>query len=188
MLAAPAFFASGAKLYFLGLCGSLGSQSSNRLLLEVAQALVPSECRLDIESSIGEFPHFNPDLEVSDYQVVTSFVARVRESAGVVVSSPVYAGGYPGVLKNALDWLVGSDRFVEKPFMTLSASGRIPEAEETLVRVLETMSGRHASDASIVVPILGQSLNLDDVLKSVTHSRLIGESLERFASYIGERS
>jgi len=170
------------KMYILGLCGSLRSQSSNRLLLDAAKALAPGEYRLEIEGAIGKLPLFNPDFEASDHRVVTDFVARVRESAGVVVSSPVYAGGYPGALKNALDWLVGSDGFVEKPFMTLSASGRVPEAEATLVTVLETMSGRHASGASVVVPILGQSLSLDDVLKSEDQSTLISKSLVGFHS------
>jgi len=170
-------------MYFIGLCGSLRAHSSNRLLLDAAKALAPSGCRVEIEDAISQLPHFNPDLEPSDFSVVTDFIGRIRDSAGLIVSSPVYAGGYPGALKNALDWLVGSDGCVEKPFMMLSGSGRVPEAENTLVRVLETMSGKHAADASVVVPILGASLTLDDLLNSPDQSGVIRESLERFAKH-----
>ncbi|MGH8264427.1 MAG: NADPH-dependent FMN reductase, partial [Steroidobacteraceae bacterium] len=59
------------------------------------------------------------------------------------MSTPEYARGYPGALKNALDWLVNTDAFVNKPFMLLNASSRSTVAQETLVTVLQTMSGIH---------------------------------------------
>jgi chromate reductase, NAD(P)H dehydrogenase (quinone) len=34
--------------------------------------------------------------------------AAVAHADAVLVSTPEYAGGMPGALKNALDWLVGS--------------------------------------------------------------------------------
>ena len=36
----------------------------------------------------------------------------MRDSDGIIVSTPEYARGDPGAFKNALDWLVPTDAFV----------------------------------------------------------------------------
>ncbi len=128
---------------FLGLNGSLRSDSTNRRLLRAAIELCPSGCRLEIFDNLGELPHFNPDREIESSAELSQFVQDVKACDGVIVSAPVYARGYPGTLKKGLDWLVGVDSFIDKPFMMLSASNRMPEIELTLVTVLETMSGFH---------------------------------------------
>ena len=47
--------------------------------------------------------------------------------AGIVlIATPEYAGGMPGSLKNALDWLVGSGELYEKSVVVVSAA---PHAE-----------------------------------------------------------
>ena len=55
---------------------------------------------------IGELPLYNADLEK---EVVPSVVAELREavrrSEGLLVATPEYNHGVPGVLKNAIDWL-----------------------------------------------------------------------------------
>ena len=47
---------------------------------------------------------------------------RATSSNGRLLAAAVElaAGGYPGVLKNALDWLVGTDAFVDKLFFCCS--------------------------------------------------------------------
>ena len=41
-----------------------------------------------------------------------AFRAALKSANAVLLSSPEYAHGVPGVLKNALDWLVGSGELV----------------------------------------------------------------------------
>jgi len=95
----------------LAIPGSLGSQSSNRVLLEALQKLAPGNTEIAIFDGISELPYFNPDFDREGTEAPSS-VARLRaqiaEATGLIISTPEYAHGIPGVLKNALDWLVSS--------------------------------------------------------------------------------
>ncbi len=55
---------------------------------------------------LGDLPHFNPDLEPIEPPSVTDLRSQIAWSDGLIISSPEYAHGIPGVIKNALDWLV----------------------------------------------------------------------------------
>ena len=102
----------------LAIPGSLGSQSSNRVLLEALQRLAPENTEIAIFDGISELPYFNPDLDREGTEAPLS-VARLRaqiaEAMGLIISTPEYAHGISGVLKNALDWLVSNPPIVGKP-------------------------------------------------------------------------
>jgi chromate reductase len=170
----------------IGISGSLRTASTNTRLLHAARFLLPENVVLTIENVLSELPQFNPDVAIDSHDELDGFVKRVRESEGVILSSPVYAGGYPGALKNALDWLVGTDAFVEKPFMMLSTSNRVPGVEQTLVTVLETMSGVHVQSASTTIPLLGTSMDVTDIVEDNDLSASIRMSLENFVGAIPE--
>lgn len=93
-----------APYRLLGISGSLRARAFSTAVLEaLAEASVP---RATYEyADIGAIPHFNQDLYVDP---LPPSVARLREqiagSDGLVISSPEYNHGVPGVLKNALDW------------------------------------------------------------------------------------
>jgi len=77
--------------------------------------------------SIGDIPHFNPDLERDDRPppaAVSTLRAQIGSADGVLIASPEYAHSLPGVLKNALDWIVGSGELYDKPVAILCASPR----------------------------------------------------------------
>ena len=81
----------------------------------------------------------------------------------ILISSPEYAHGVPGVLKNALDWIVGSDEWVGKPVGLINASARATHAWTSLVETLTVMSARAVPDASITIPLHGSSLNATNI-------------------------
>ncbi|MCH9652180.1 MAG: NAD(P)H-dependent oxidoreductase [Deltaproteobacteria bacterium] len=172
---------------FLGLNGSLRADSTNRQLLLAAIAMCPPGHEIEVFENLGGLPHFNPDDSIDSSAELARFVREVRSSDGIIISSPVYARGYPGTLKNALDWLVGVDAFVDKPFMMLSASNRMPEIELTLVTVLETMSGFHVDKASIAVPLLGTRLSADEITANSEWATSIRGALQRFAETVSAR-
>lgn len=172
----------------LGLSGSLRADSTNTRLLQAAASLCPAQMDFHVEDVLGELPHFSPDLSIESDPQLLEFVQRVRESDGIMISSPVYAGGYPGTLKNALDWLVGTDAFVEKPFMMLSASNRVPAVQASLVTVLETMSGIHLEKASALVPLLGTSMSTQEIAVNREFAGLIQSAIRTFTDQIAQRT
>ncbi len=85
------------------ICGSLRKASYNRIIAETLPKLDDSVQFLQIE--IGELPLFNEDLEVDgDPTTVTQFKQAIKQVDGLIIVSPEYNSGVPGVLKNAIDW------------------------------------------------------------------------------------
>lgn len=108
----------------LGICGSLRAASLNRAALALAAANLPDGTRMSM-ADIGTLPLFNGDVLAAGMPAsVTALRDAIRAADGVVIASPEYNFGVPGVLKNALDWASrGSDQpFAFKPVAILSAS------------------------------------------------------------------
>lgn len=149
---------------FLSISGSLRATSSNTNLLRALADLAPKDIFIEPYLGLGDLPHFNPDLDGEDIGVVTDWRKRLNLADGVLISSPEYAHGVPGVLKNALDWVVGSGELVEKPVALFNASPRAIHAQASLVEILTTMSAKLVMEASIAVPLLGRASNPADIL------------------------
>jgi NAD(P)H-dependent FMN reductase len=90
----------------VGIAGSLRAGSFNRALLRAASEVMPEGARLTI-LSIDSVPLYNGDVETSDGvpAAVTALKDGVAQAAGLVLVTPEYNGGIPGVLKNAIDWM-----------------------------------------------------------------------------------
>ncbi len=144
------------KVSILAISGSLRHASSNSTLIRAVAALSPA---VEIFDGIGELPHFNPDLEAEPPRSVLDLRERVAAAKAIVISSPEYAHGVPGTLKNALDWLVGSVAIVDKPVALLNAAPRATHAQASLTEILTTMSARVIPEASIAVAIQGANLD-----------------------------
>ncbi|MFS0892365.1 NADPH-dependent FMN reductase [Peribacillus frigoritolerans] len=85
------------------ICGSLRKESYNRIIAEALPELDDSIEFRWIE--LKDLPLFNEDLEVGgDPETITTFKISIQEVDGIIIVSPEYNSGIPGVLKNALDW------------------------------------------------------------------------------------
>ena len=103
------------NLTILAISGSLRARSTNTELLLALSALAPEGVSIDLYDALDRLPHFNPDLEHTEPAPVMDLKRRLGRSDGLIISSPEYARGVPGSLKNALDWLVSGSEFVDKP-------------------------------------------------------------------------
>ncbi|WP_030376648.1 NADPH-dependent FMN reductase [Streptomyces rimosus] len=134
----------------LALNGSLRARSSNGAVLRSALALTDAASTV---ADLAALPHFNPDLDGADDAPpapVAALRRAVAEADAVLVVSPEYAHGVPGVLKNALDWLVSSAEFLDKPTAVLTASPSptgAAYAHEQLRETLRMMSADVLPDA-----------------------------------------
>lgn len=92
-------------LHLVGLCGSLRKASLNRALLAAAAELLPGGVTLEVVE-IGDFPLYNEDVERAAYPPAVSRVrAQIAAADALLIATPEYNYGIPGVLKNAIDWI-----------------------------------------------------------------------------------
>src|SRR5690349_12452736 len=84
--------------------GSLRRGSFNRALLEAARQLAPRRMTIS-PIEIGDLPFYNADVEAEgDPAAVVEFKAAIRAADGVLIATPEYNDGIPGVLTTAIDW------------------------------------------------------------------------------------
>ena len=138
----------------LTLCGSLQQHSANDAVLEVARTRLGARGDiLDDYRTLGDLPAFNADLVDAPGPVVDDWRQRVAVADAVLIAAPEYAGGVAGVVKNALDWLVGSGGLYRKPVAVLSAAttGGI-EARRTTVQTLSWQGAYIVGQLGIAAP------------------------------------
>jgi chromate reductase, NAD(P)H dehydrogenase (quinone) len=163
----------------LALCGSLRAASLNAMLLRVMQQIAPADIHIDIHD-IAQLPLFNPDLEAADPPVVRQLRECLIQADGVIIASPEYAHGISGVLKNALDWMVGNESFVNKPVMLVNASPRATHAQLALREVLRTMSALVIEEACVALPLLGSALSEAELAQHSEHVLQLQYALRGF--------
>jgi len=152
----------------LAISGSLRASSVNTEMLRACALLAPPSVHVTIFEGLGSLPHFNPDLDEEGVELpasVEEFRRQVGHADAILISSPEYAHGVPGSLKNALDWLVSASELLYKPVGLLNASPRSTYARASLRETLATMS------TLLVPPAL---LDLPLVRSMVTAERIAG--------------
>ena len=173
----------------LAISGSLRAASHNTAVLAAANRLAPASVTIDLFDGLGKLPFFNSDLETPEHlpAEVAAFRHAVGTADGILISSPEYARGVSGVMKNALDWLVGSAEFPGKPVAFINTSPRATHALAALTLTLETMSANLIRDASITLPLLGTVNDAESIAANPELAQPLRSALERFAEAIAAR-
>ena len=178
----------------LAFSGSLRAVSSNTELLKAAALVAPESIRVSLYEGLSALPPFNPDLDGESAvppAPVADLRARVAQADALLLSSPEYAHGVPGALKNALDWLVSSPAIVDKPVGLLNASPRSRHAQESLAETLRTMAATVVPEASLEFALTGRrsaaaEIAADGVLRDRLRSALyaLSEAVESDGGHI----
>ena len=167
----------------LAVSGSLRTASSNTALLRAAARLAPEGVEVILYEGLASLPHFNPDLDDLDAgtapPAVMDFRSRLDASDGVLISSPEYAHGVPGALKNAIDWVVSSGEIYEKPVALLNASMAATHAYASLAETLTTADANLIEEASVRV---GLPTNRMDEAGILADPKISGELREAVAA------
>lgn len=91
-------------LEIVGFAGSLRTGSFNRGLIQAAIESAPDGMRIT-PFDLSEVPLYNFDVEqAGDPATVTEFKLAIQRADALLIATPEYQHGIPGVLKNALDW------------------------------------------------------------------------------------
>ncbi|GAC87251.1 chromate reductase [Gluconobacter thailandicus F149-1 = NBRC 100600] len=112
-------------LHFITLLGSLRKASFNAAVARTLPELAPEGISITPLGSIGDFPHYNADVQDTGFPApVLAMAEQIRAADGVIIVTPEYNYSIPGVLKNAIDWLsrVTPQPFSGKPVAIQTAS------------------------------------------------------------------
>jgi chromate reductase, NAD(P)H dehydrogenase (quinone) len=146
----------------VGINGSLRQSSSNGALLRAALRVAPDGVEVAIYEGLSDLPHFNPDLDLEGMAsppAVAELRRMLMDADAVLISSPEYAHGVPGALKNMLDWLVSAGELVGKPVALWNASpAGGAYAQASLLETLRTMNWNIVEDASLTEPFLTRKI------------------------------
>ena len=162
----------------LAISGSLRAGSSNATLLQAAARLVADRADVTFYTALADLPAFNPDADGdSEHPAVAVWRAALRAAEGVIISSPEYAHGVPGALKNALDWVVGSGELMAKPIALLNASSLSHYAHPQLAETLRVMSALLVPGASVTVDIPRRGADVATLVAEAAGDAVGGEHL-----------
>lgn len=173
----------------LGLSGSLRKASFNRSLLRAATGLMPDGVTLEV-GSIDDVPLYNGDDEAREGlpPAVRQLQARLGAADGLLLVTPEYNNGVPGVFKNAIDWMSRGDGlklFAGKPVAVLGASpgpfGTILSQSHWLP-VLRTLRTRPWVEGRLMVSRAGSVFDAEGNLTDDSTREKLKEFLEGFAA------
>ncbi|BAU28539.1 NAD(P)H-dependent FMN reductase [Aneurinibacillus soli] len=157
------------KIKILAISGSLRSNSSNTALVRAIANLSPKNIDFTIYNGLGDLPHFNPDIDIDDHEppAVKDLRTQLKEADGVLICTPEYGNGVPGVLKNALDWIVSSGEFMNKPTAVISASPSPmggDKAHASLLLTLKMIDATIVEGGTMMIPHIGLKLNKEGII------------------------
>lgn len=166
----------------VGIAGSLRHHSFNLGLLRAAEILMPVGTSLDVRTVAG-IPLYNADDEAA-LGLPPSVVAlkdAIAGADGLILATPEYNNGIPGVFKNTIDWLsrpaddIGRV-FGNRPVALIGASpgnfGTVL-AQDAWLSVLRTLGTRPWFGGRLLAPRAGGLFDGDgQLIDAATRDRL----------------
>jgi len=148
--------------HLLTVAGSLRAGSSNATLLAAVAHVAPADLTVAQYRGLASLPAFNPDREEAAARLpsaVRRWRATLAAADMLLISTPEYAHGIPGALKNALDWVVGSGELVGKAVGVINPSAASRFAFPQLIEVLTVMSANVVPAATVVLDVPRRGLD-----------------------------
>lgn len=175
----------------VAIVGSLRKDSINRKTLNALLSLASDTVRLS-EAAIGEVPLYNADLEEPDS--VQHLKKQIEEADGLILITPEYNYGIPGVLKNAIDWVSRPSYqsvLANKPVAILGASPGLigtARAQGQLKQVLLGMISDVFPYPEICIGSFGAKVNAAGELSDETTRQHLEKFLGAFSEWAKARS
>ena len=180
----------------LGISGSLRAGSFNTTLLRAAQQAAGEGIEFE-PATLHGIPLYDGDDEAANGipAAVSALKEKIAASDGVLLATPEYNNGIPGVFKNGIDWLSrpASDIprvFGGKPFALIGASpggfGTILSQNHWLP-VLKTLGVELWAGSRLYLSRAGQAFDTNGGLADERTRAQLVEFVQGFARFAGER-
>ncbi|MDR6428928.1 chromate reductase [Variovorax beijingensis] len=157
----------------LGISGSIRRDSHCTAVLRSLQPLLPASAAIEL-FALNDIPLYNADLDGdAPPPAVARLKAAIAEADGVVLCSPEYNYGMPGVLKNAIDWASRpgfASPLKGKPVLIATASPGTAGGVRAQAQI------RDALAATLARPVVRQHVAIANVATRIHDGRLDDES------------
>jgi chromate reductase len=161
----------------LGVSGSLRRESYSTAILRELQSELDGGLHLHVV--VPRLPLYDQDEEDGEaLAAVTAFREAVGAADGLVICTPEYNHGVPGVLKNALDWLSrpsAQSVLRDKPVLIISNSPGFTGGVRAQAQLNETFLATH----SLILP--GRQIVIGGIANKMQDGRFIDRSNLSFA-------
>ncbi|GAA5004509.1 NAD(P)H-dependent oxidoreductase [Pseudoluteimonas lycopersici] len=180
----------------LGISGSLRAGSFNTALLRAAQQVAGDGFELEMATLHG-IPLYDGDVEATNGipEAASALKDKIAASDGVLLVTPEYNNGVPGVFKNGIDWLSRPAGdiprlFGGKPFALIGASpggfGTILSQNHWLP-VLKTLGVDLWAGSRLYVSRAGQAFDANGELVDDKVRAQLAEFVRGFAAFAGDK-
>jgi len=177
----------------LGISGSLRRNSFNTALLNASTALMPEGSALDIATLHG-IPLYDGDLESEQGipDAVQALKQRVLSCDGLILATPEYNNGIPGVFKNAIDWLSRPGSDIGKVFggRAVAVVGASPGgfgtilAQQAWLPVLRSLGVRPWFGPKLMLSRAGSAFSAEGGLQDEATRERLREFLDGFVRFV----
>jgi NAD(P)H-dependent FMN reductase len=177
----------------LGISGSLRARSYNTALLRAAQSLAPPGSTLEVATPHG-IPLYDGDVEAGDGipQAVDQLKSRITASQGLLLVTPEYNNGIPGVFKNVIDWLSRPPADIPRVFggRPVAVIGASPGGFGTILSqnawlpVLRTLGTRYWSGGRLLVSRAQSVFNDSGEIVDERVRELLRQFIEGFVLFV----
>ncbi|MCF3973234.1 NADPH-dependent FMN reductase [Paracoccus salsus] len=173
----------------LGLSGSLRRASYNSGLLRASREAAPDGVEIII-GAIGQVPLYDADAEAATGTppAVTRLTEQLAQADGLLLVTPEYNNGIPGVFKNVIDWMSrgeGLALFKGKPVAVIGASpGSFGTtlAQTHWLQVLRTLNTRPWHEGRLMVSRAGDLFDDDGNLTDDKTRQRLADFIAGFAA------
>ncbi len=166
----------------LAVSGSIRRASTNTAMLRTLTWLTRPRFELHLFDGLADLPYYTPDLDQDGDEApatVRAWRAAIREADGVIIACPEYAHSIPGVLKNALDWIVSSAEFHHRPVVLTNAYGNRDRGVKSLTSLAYLLRVMDARVVATTVPtIAGEEADAS----APVYARSVRDALELLAT------
>lgn len=177
------------RLHVVGFAGSLRRASFNRALLRAAVEEAPEGMEVEV-LDVSQVPVFNADLEAELPASVATFQQAIAAADGVLIVTPEYNAGVPGLTKNLVDWASrpsGDAVIRHKPVAVMGAtrgSWGTVRAQALLRQSLSHIPAYDMKKPEVMVPHAPQKFDEAGRLTDEETRRRVRALLEAFREWI----
>jgi chromate reductase, NAD(P)H dehydrogenase (quinone) len=166
------------------LLGSIKSDSVNLKIVEYFTQKTQSFFEVEAYP-LSNLPYFNPDLEDDLLpKTVVDFRQKIEAADGVFICTPEYVFSIPGILKNALEWLVSTIIFDLKPTAIITASSSGEAAHASIQLIIKTIGGDFDEKTAVLIAAPKSKISKTGEITDPKTAQLIEDLIQNFKEKI----